>query len=261
MIFLKIQQIMIYMATSTLIVYEPLDSFGDQSEYWLEYSKFYEMYWCGPTSPFGVWFGNEYQNFRVALSEHMNIEDSEIKDCFFLKKGEQDYFIAPLIGSENIFSFENSIPHEWFIMFERDERKNFYTHWGFNTIHYDTSLAKARSRLDKRGNIIKDFISSAVETPFAGYLNYLNDGVDNLKSWLNKFEKEGFIILNYGEICTHIHISTLHNEESVGEISKFLKLLQQKKIEEADSVLRLFFQKWEDIKHKCEGALNSELLQ
>jgi len=252
------------MATSTLIVYEPLDSFGEQSEYWLEYSEFYEMYWCGPTSPFGVWFGNEYKNFRESLSKHMNLDDADIRDCFFLKKGEKgkkEYFIAPLDNSKNVFSSDNSIPHEWFLMFDESQRKNFYTHWGFNTIHYEGSLHDARKKLEEKREIISGLFSSGVDIPFVGYLNYLSGGIDNLKSWLDGFKMGGFIVLNYGEICTHIHISTLHNENSVEELSKFLKLLKERKIEEADSVLRLFFQKWEDITLKCKGGADSGLLQ
>jgi len=249
------------MATSTLVVYEPLDSFGEQGEYWLEYSKFYEQYWGGPTSPFGVWFGNEYENFRKALSEHINLEDNEIKDCFFLKKGEEEYFIAPLADSKNIFSFENSIPHEWFLLFDENERKNFYTHWGFNTIHYDAEIDDAKKRINMAGSIIRDVISLGTEIPFLGYLNYLNEGVDNLRGWLESFKLGGFIILNYGDICTYIHLLTLQNEKSVEEITYFLKLLKENKIDEADSTLRIFSQKWEDIRHKCEGDQDSELLQ
>ena len=115
------------MATSTLVVYEPLISFGENGEYWKEYSAFYEKYWGGPTSPFGVWFGNEYENYRTALSEHLGMDDENIQDCFFLKKDE-DYYVAPLKDSTNVFSFENSIPPEWFVLFDESERKNFYSH-------------------------------------------------------------------------------------------------------------------------------------
>ena len=71
----------------------------------------------------------------------------------------------------------------------------------------------------------------------------------------------GSIILNYGDICTYIHLLTLQNEKSVEEITNFIKLLKENKIDEADSSLRIFSQKWEDIRHKCEGDQDSELLQ
>ena len=249
------------MATSTLVVYEPLDSFGEQSEYWLEYSKFYEQYWGGPTSPFGVWFGNEYENYRKALSMHLNLDDDEIRDCFFLKKGDEDYFIAPLADSNNIFSFENSIPHEWFLLFHTNERKNFYTHWGFNTIHYDADLGDAKKRLEEAGEIIGGLLASEEKISFSGYLSYMNEGIDNLKNWINNFSMGGFIVLNYGDICSHIHLLTLKNEKSVDEYSNFLNLLEQRKIEEADIALRIFSQKWEEIRRRCEGDPDSELLQ
>ena len=89
----------------------------------------------------------------------------------------------------------------------------------------------------------------------------MNEGIDNLKNWINNFSMGGFIVLNYGDICSHIHLLTLKNEKSVDEYSNFLKLLEQKKIEEADTALRIFSQKWEEIRRRCEGDPDSELLQ
>jgi len=84
------------MATSNLIIYEPLQVFGTESDYWKSYIEFYELYWGGPPSPFGVWFGNEYENFQKSLSERINVEQSEIKDCYFLKDEDGSYYIAPM---------------------------------------------------------------------------------------------------------------------------------------------------------------------
>ena len=248
------------MATSTLIVYEPLSRFGDSAEYWQDYSSFYERYWGGPTSPFGIWFGNEYENFRKALSEHMGLADEEIRDCFFLKKGEE-YFIAPLKDSINLFSFENSIPAEWFVLFDRSEKKNFYTHWGFNTIHYDTSLEKASERAKIVLNVIRDTLELKTDIQFKGYLEYLAEGIENIYGWIESFSSGGFVVLNYGDICTYIHLLTLQNEKSVEEIQNFFDFLEKKNYDEADSLLRVFIQKWEDIKLKCEGETDSEVFQ
>ncbi|NIP30729.1 MAG: hypothetical protein GTN99_05800, partial [Candidatus Dadabacteria bacterium] len=107
------------MATSNLIIYEPLSAFGQQSDYWKNYIEFYELYWGGPTSPFGVWFGNEYENFRRSLSERIDVPESDIKDCFFLKDDEGGYFVAPVESDVQnyLIYIENIIPAEWFLMF------------------------------------------------------------------------------------------------------------------------------------------------
>ena len=74
-----------FVAQSLLIVYEPFDSFVENKGYWNEYITFYENYWGGPTSPYGVWFGKEYETFREALTNYLGIDDHEIEDCFFMK--------------------------------------------------------------------------------------------------------------------------------------------------------------------------------
>ena len=106
------------MARSTLIVYEPIDSLRDKSSYWLKYSKFYENYWGGPTSPLGVWFGNEYRAFQQALASHLGIDEQEIEDCYFIKDSEDNYYVAPASSKANILSSENIIPLDWFMLLQ-----------------------------------------------------------------------------------------------------------------------------------------------
>jgi len=248
------------MATSTLVVYEPLISFGENGDYWKEYSIFYEKYWGGPTSPFGVWFGNEYKNYRIALSEHLGMDDEDIQDCFFLKKGEE-YFVAPLINSNNVFSFENSIPPEWFILFVEAERKSFYTHWGFNTISYDAVLEDSIQRALEANKIISDSLMDHSAAQVSGYLKYLSEGVGNISAWMNSFKNGGFIILNYGDICTFIHLLTLSKEKSVDEIKEFINLVNEKEYENAERTIRIFGQKWEEIRQNCQGEAEKEFIQ
>ncbi len=248
------------MATSTLVVYEPLISFGENGDYWKEYSVFYEKYWGGPTSPFGVWFGNEYANYRTALSAHLGMDDEDIQDCFFLKNGEE-YFVAPLRDSTNVFSFENSIPPEWFILFDEAERKNFYTHWGFNAISYDAALEDSVQRAVEANKIISDSLKDDNAAVVSGYLKYLSEGVDNLSVWLDSFKNGGFIILNYGDICTFIHILLLNKEKSVVEIKEFINLVNEKEYEKAERTIRIFGQKWEDIRQNCQGEAEKEYIQ
>ena len=248
------------MATSTLVVYEPLISFGENGEYWKEYSAFYEKYWGGPTSPFGVWFGNEYQNYRDALSAHLGMEEKSIEDCFFMKKGTE-YFIAPLKDSTNVFSFENSIPPEWFVLFDEEERKNFYTHWGFNTISYDAVLEDCIVRAVEAGSIISRCLSDEDASEISGYLKYLGEGVENLHNWMSGFLNGGFVILNYGDICTFIHLLTLGNEKSVMEIRNFINFIDNGEYKDAEKTIRIFGQKWEEIRSNCLGEAEKEIMQ
>ena len=85
--------ITLLMAISSLLIYEPIDSFRDKAYYWKEYAKFYEQYWGGPTSPLGVWFGNEYEAFRESLSKHLGMDKEEIEDCYFMKDKEGEYYV------------------------------------------------------------------------------------------------------------------------------------------------------------------------
>lgn len=249
------------MAISTLIVYEPLEGFGERISYWEEYSRFYENYWGGPTSPFGVWFGNEYKAFRGALSEHLELDESEIKDCFFIKNDENKYYIAPIGDSKYVFSYENSIPIEWFVLFEEEERKNFYTHWGFNSIHYDAKTEDSISRLDRANKVLRESISRNIKHPISVYINRLHEGINHISNWLHSFNQSGFVVLNYGDICTFIYPHTLPNENSVKEISDSIELIEKQMYDEADTIQKIFFQKWDDIRQKCEGNIDTQLIQ
>ena len=55
------------MPSCCLQIYQRLSHFKDDKDYWVEYTDFYERFWGGPTSPYGLWFGNEYVTFQNAL--------------------------------------------------------------------------------------------------------------------------------------------------------------------------------------------------
>ena len=144
------------MAISSLLIYEPIDSFRDKAYYWKEYAKFYEQYWGGPTSPLGVWFGNEYEAFRESLSKHLGMDKEEIEDCYFMKDKEGEYYVAPMYSKSNSSHSENIIPLDWLLLFSEEERKSLYTHWGFNAIHYDTRIETALGRINKAIQILSN---------------------------------------------------------------------------------------------------------
>lgn len=256
--------ILIAMANSTLIVYEPVENFGDKTDYWFSYVDFYEKYWGGPTSPFGVWFGNEYENFRKAISSNLDMEEEDIEDCFFMKDESGRYYIAPLgsKGQSHIFVSENIIPFQWFVIFRGEERKILYTHWGFNAISYDTRLESGLQRLKEAEKVLGSAIDKYESS--SQLLNKLADikaGVRKLFSLLSGFDPSGSVALNYGEVCSFIHPYTIRNENSVKDLWDVLTLLSGGGIADADSRLHMLTQKWDDIRRKAAGDPERTFIQ
>lgn len=247
--------------SSTLIVYEPLDSFGEKSGYWKKYLKFYESYWGGPTSPFGIWFGNEYGAFRQALSDHLGLDHEDIPDCLFMKDENGEYLVAPTSNSLNCFSSENVIPFEWFLLFSEDGRNDFYTHWGFNSIHYDSPLERSKEKLAASRRRIGETVSGESVNPLRSFLENLDGSLRDLGRWLEQFAAGSCLVLNYGDICNHIHPYTLKNENSVTEVARILDLVAAADFGGAELELKVFFRKWEDISGKCAGAPGESRVQ
>ncbi len=252
------------MAQSLLIVYEPLDLFVEKKSYWDDYVTFYEKYWGGPTSPFGVWFGQEYDTFRKALSEHLGIDEGEIEDCFFLKDKE-GYYITPL-GSKAksyILSSENYIPLEWFVPFKDEEREFFYTPWGFAGMHYDSKIDLGLERLREADEIIRNAIEERKkgDMPIFQRLNEIQLGIVELERWFSGFDPSGYVLLNYGEVSSFIHPYTLKNERSVKEMWDVLSLLREGHIDNAQLALNVIVEKWEDIRKKASGDVSKSTIQ
>ena len=82
------------MPSCYLQVYENIKNTGVDQKYWEEYTSFYEQFWGGPTSPYGLWFGNEYSAFEESLCDHMQIQKKDIKQCLFIKENDE-YYICP----------------------------------------------------------------------------------------------------------------------------------------------------------------------
>jgi hypothetical protein len=248
------------MATSMLIVYEPLDRFGQRRSYWNKYITFYEQYWGGPTSPYGVWFGKEYEIFRKALSKHLGIDEGEIEDCFFMKDNESKYYISLRSSIINTYILyqENYIPLHWFILFKDEERKFFYTHLGFGRIHYCTKINFSFERLKDANEIInkvfQEYEKTELKSPLFLKLNKIRSEALELHAWLSGFDSSGYLLLDYGEICSFINPYTMKDERSVKEIWEILAYINKGQMEEVQSVLRVIIQKWEEIKRKAAGG-------
>lgn len=256
--------IILKMATSTLIIYEPIEKFKQKSRYWHEYVRYYEKYWGGPPSPLGVWFGNEYEIFRRKLAEELSMEEDEVVDCFFLKDDKGNYYIAPP-DHVNIFSSKNVVPVEWFVLFSESERKELHSHWGFNAVYYTASIADAHDRLLRGKTILSGALESSKHEDMDVYLksqlNLIAEGIDNMLSLLSGFDMRGYVVLNYGDICSVIHPYTLKNERSVREIDDFLNMVGEQKYSKASSFLGIFNEKWGEIRRKCSGEIDKSYIQ
>ncbi|GIW47758.1 MAG: hypothetical protein KatS3mg078_1635 [Deltaproteobacteria bacterium] len=252
------------MARASLIVYQPIDVFKEKKEYWKRYINFYEQYWGGPTSPYGVWFGTEYQTFRKALSHHLGIDEDEIEDCFFMKDERGNYYIVSLRASEKesqVLYSENYIPLYWFVPFKDEEKRSFYTPWGFGSISYHTKIALAIDRLEEAKGIVKGVIGAsddAVDPFVLPVLKDMDSGIGYLKSWLYDFDSSGYLVLNYGEICSFIHPSMIQNERSVKDIWEALYLLREGDTKGAQLKLQVLIEKWSDIKRRASGEIDSK---
>ncbi len=251
------------MAISVLMVYEPVESTREKENYWRSYISFYEKFWDGTATPQSSWYGREYEEFREFLSKELGLKKSEIEDCFFMKDEEGRYYLAP-VGAKvnlNIFSAENFVPLEWFLMYEGEEKKYFYTHSGFGAIHHDavyynTRVEKALGRLDGAVKEIEKSLelSQNESGMLHDTLRDIREGALNLRNWLGGFDPRGFVLLNYGEICSHIEPDSLKNEDSVSELKAILRLAAEGDNEGARSSLTMLLSKWEEINRAATGV-------
>lgn len=252
------------MATSTLISYEPVESFRDRAGYWKEYMDFYELYWGGPTSPFGVWFGNEYEVFRRSMAAHLDMDEEEIEDCFFMKDGSGRYYLAPIRSGANLLFSENLIPFYWFLLFADTERELLITRWGFSAIHYDTRISLSLERIKKARGMIENHLALHEKQSRKDHAHIYREilkGLDVVGQWLSGFDDTGCLVLNYGEICSLIQPSTIHNERSVREIWEILGLLESENYEKASTGMNILIHKWREISDKASGKTDSSQLQ
>jgi len=251
------------MAKSTLVVYEPVEM-TDKAYYWKEYAEFYEKYWGGPTSPFGVWFGNEYESFVQAIASHLGVDKDEVEHCFFTKDDDGKYYIAPFRSQSNLFFSENFIPLEWFMLFGPADRETLYTHWGFNALYYDTRIGAAIERLGDASRVIGESVEKGVGVgrDFGFDMETFLMSLRDLKGWLSGYDPSGFIVLNYGEICAMINPYSLEREHSVEEAWAIIGQLGDGKFDEAAASLKAVLQKWDDIRNTASaGASDDSTLQ
>jgi len=260
------------MAQAVLMVYEDLNSIKENGIYWKDYVRFYEKYWDAPASPKSSWWGQEYEEFRVSLSTQLGLDKDSIRDCFFTKDKDNNYYICP-IGKEvnlNIMACDNFIPLEWFLLFESAQKSYFYTHTGFGAIHHDAiyyssdlsgSLKRLNETLVILSETVKDSSGNLNKYPQIKNLSFIAEGVSHMLEWIKGFTGSGIIMLNYGEICSFIEPDSMKNEDSVGEMRKVLEEIQNDDLSAADTTLKLLNLKWLDISSKASGESGNISLQ
>ncbi|NIT14439.1 MAG: hypothetical protein GTN99_09425, partial [Candidatus Dadabacteria bacterium] len=258
------------MANSVLVVYEPLEEVIEKKDYWKKYIDFYLKYWDGPSSFQSVWFGKEFDDFRDALSDHLGIDKEFIEDCFFIKDSEENIFISPLSDNANpyVFSSENYIPPEWFMLFSHGDKKLSYTHTGYGAIsqdgiYYETEINKAAGGISIAERIIKNGIvrSSEADSSITVILKQLSEGAENIKSWLENFNQNGKVVLSYGDICTYIPNYSLTDENSVKDIWEILDLIKSGSYKVAESKLNIFAVKWHETFNQAQEQESKSTVQ
>jgi len=250
-------------AQSTLIVYDSIETLsGGKRSYWLDYIDFYEQYWGGPMSPFGIWFGNEYDNFRRALADHLSVDEPAVKDCFFIRNGEGLLYVCPLgVENGNILSCEDSVPFEWFAAFDKSSRRNFYSHWGFSSIHYNTTVFSASEKLSAATETLSRAFEKTDHEKLTGVIKWMEKGVRKMDKWFSARDGSGYAILNYGDICSVLTPQSLGRERSVEQVEEVFALLDSRKWEQSYNLSAQILQKWEDLRQMCAAASGNKPLQ
>ena len=240
------------MAKCSLIVYEPADKIPD-GEYWRQYISFYEKFWDRPAGPKSTWWGAEYDEFRRALAASMGMEAREIKDCFFTK-GKNGHLICRIDdpATLGIVSCENFIPFEWLAAFDEEKRDFFYTHTGFGAVHHDSiyyveNIGTAMKRIETARDALENLEAGISKHPELARIKDLRERLSEMSAWLRGFDAEGEIVLNYGEICSHITQDSMKNENSVGDLKRIIANIGSGDFEKAESGLKYLNAKWAEI--------------
>ncbi len=253
------------MAQSTLIIYDSIETVGDdERSYWESYIDFYELYWGGPMSPFGIWFGNEYDNFRRAIAEHLSIDGAGVRDCFFIRS-EGGLYICPLAGSAggngNILWCDNAVPFEWFAAFNESGRRDFHSHWGFSSIYYDTKVSEAAMRVAAATEILSLAFEKTDHEDLRAMVEWMGKGIGDMDKWFSRRDGNGYAVLNYGDICSVIKPQSLGRERSVEQVAEIFSLLDGGRWEQSHDLAARLLRRWEDLRQMCAATGGGETFQ
>ena len=240
---------------AALLVYQNLNSIEEDNSYWEKYIKFHELYWDGPNASQNVFYGREYEEYRDSLSSYLEIEPDQVKDCLFTKHENGEYYLTPLgIDSDKyIKESEDTIPPQWFFLFDDSEKKFFYSHAGDGAIqpdgiYYNTDSVHSKDRLN---NAINGLAKLDIPKDLDYFIKDLQFGLSEMLIWISKFADDSMIVLNYAELTSVIHEFTLKNENSVKDMWSIYNLCTKGDFTKASSDLKIYKQKWDEISQKC----------
>ena len=244
------------MPSCCLQIYQKLSHFKADKDYWVEYTDFYERFWGGPTSPYGLWFGNEYGTFQNALCEQLNIKENEIKECLFIKEDHENFICPNNEPDDTPFSFlvDNLIPIHWFFMFKISQKKVFKTHWGFGAIHYKSSLIAAIESINYFDSIVKKVQVEDLE--LRKYVYVIQQDLKDLNKWAHKFPSDSIIILNYGDLLASFPMTSLDKEDSVKIVSDFKSELTNSEFKNAKDLFKFLLERWTKIEFANQKDLS-----
>ena len=243
---------------AALLLYHNLENINEDKSYWEKYIKFHELYWDGPASSQGVFYGREYEEYRESLSKYLEREISQIKDCLFTKHDNGKYYVSLLGGDsdKNILEHDNSIPTEWFLLFSGDEKRLSYSHAGDGAIHpdgifYSTDSRSSKNRLEEIKMILENLDNDHVPKDLGAALKQIAFSTAEISFWISSLPDDSMLVLNYAELNRMIHQLTLKNENSVQDLWLFIKFVKEGDYDAARSCLKVYQQKWDEISEKC----------
>ena len=244
------------MAQSTLIVYDSIESLDtDERLYWGKYIQFYEQYWGGPMSPFGIWFGNEYENFSAAIAEYFSVEKGAVRDCFFIRS-KDGLFVCPLSAGENpnVLSCENAVPIEWCAVFDESGRRNFYSHWGFSSIHYNARVVDIKEKLVFCSDVLARARTKTAHKGLLAAIDWMSGGIGEMDGWFSGKDGDACAVLNYGDVCSVLTPQSLDRERTVEQFAETLSLLDDGQWESAYTLWERIVRRWEDLRQICSAG-------
>ncbi len=209
-------------------------------------------------SPFGIWFGNEYGDFRKALADRLSVDETAVRDCFFIRSADGLLYVCPLGGSEgenaNILSCEDAVPFEWFAAFDESGRRNFYSHWGFSSIHYNAKAGEAAAKIGAAAATLDRAFEKTDHENLRTMVEWIGKGAANMGGWFSQRNPEGYAVLNYGDVCSVLSPQSLDRERSVEQVAEILALLEGGEWERSYDLAVRLLRKWDDVRRMCAAA-------
>jgi hypothetical protein len=129
------------------------------------------------------------------------------------------------------------VPLRWFSAFDDSERILTEDSDGLR-VRYETSLANATTRLARALNILESsWIDDSVVT-----------AVKELTAWLNDFEEDGLLELDYGSVAHLFPDDELVEDHTAARIWECLEALSDGDVVRAGRVFSNLSEKWADIR-------------